>query len=290
MSSTFGQDLTYFFDEWVMNGGNPTYQYAHQNVTINGQPYLRFYLKQTQTPLFKMPVKARVNYTGGNQTVTFNNEALATQWFVVPITAPATSIVFDENDWILDSSSAAVAYVAGPPKVVQATPALGAQIAPLSAPSTITVTFSDNVTTSASDYIVTQNGVPQAFTFSYNSGNFTATLDNGVPFGPGAYAVTVKDTVKSAVGAIALDGEIANAASPASLPSGNGVASGQAVYTFDIDYCPSDFDLNGFVNGDDFDGFMLAFFFGDIAADFDGNTFVNGDDFDFFMEAFFVGC
>jgi hypothetical protein len=54
--------------------------------------------------------------------------------------------------------------------------------------------------------------------------------------------------------------------------------------------CPSDFDANTFVNGDDFDAFMLAFELGDASADFDDNTFVNGDDFDAFMLAFEAGC
>ena len=54
--------------------------------------------------------------------------------------------------------------------------------------------------------------------------------------------------------------------------------------------CPSDFDQNGFVNGDDFDSFIAAFEAGSTAADFDHNTFVNGDDFDAFVLAFEAGC
>ena len=52
----------------------------------------------------------------------------------------------------------------------------------------------------------------------------------------------------------------------------------------------SDFDQNGFVNGDDFDTFTAAFIAGDPAADFDANTFVNGDDFDLFIASFVAGC
>jgi len=55
-------------------------------------------------------------------------------------------------------------------------------------------------------------------------------------------------------------------------------------------FCPSDFDFNGFVNGDDFDEFVWAFILGDMAADFDENMFVNGDDFDGFVAAFESGC
>ena len=55
-------------------------------------------------------------------------------------------------------------------------------------------------------------------------------------------------------------------------------------------YCPSDFDENGFVNGDDFDSFSFFFYWGDPEADFDGNGFVNGDDFDYFSISFEAGC
>jgi len=55
-------------------------------------------------------------------------------------------------------------------------------------------------------------------------------------------------------------------------------------------YCPADFDENGFVNGVDFDDFVLEFVLGTDAADFDANTFVNGDDFDAFLLAFEAGC
>ncbi len=54
--------------------------------------------------------------------------------------------------------------------------------------------------------------------------------------------------------------------------------------------CPADYDCNGFVNGDDFDFFIEAFYWGNDSADFDRNGFVNGDDFDYFVIAFEAGC
>jgi len=55
-------------------------------------------------------------------------------------------------------------------------------------------------------------------------------------------------------------------------------------------HCPSDFDLDTFVNGADFDAFALAFEAGDNTADFNRNGFVNGEDFDGFVIAFEAGC
>jgi hypothetical protein len=52
----------------------------------------------------------------------------------------------------------------------------------------------------------------------------------------------------------------------------------------------SDFDNSGFVDGDDFDAFVIAFEAGDESADFDGSGFVDTDDFDAFVLVFELGC
>jgi len=54
--------------------------------------------------------------------------------------------------------------------------------------------------------------------------------------------------------------------------------------------CPADFDCNGFLTGDDFDGFVTAFEVENTDANLDGNSFVNGDDFDAYVLAFEAGC
>lgn len=54
--------------------------------------------------------------------------------------------------------------------------------------------------------------------------------------------------------------------------------------------CPSDFDGDGFVTGEDFDVFVAAFEAGTPNADFDGDGFVTGEDFDAFVAAFEAGC
>jgi len=55
-------------------------------------------------------------------------------------------------------------------------------------------------------------------------------------------------------------------------------------------FCPSDFNQDGFVSGDDFDAFVYEFEFGTAAADFNHDGFVSGDDFDGFTLAFEAGC
>lgn len=54
--------------------------------------------------------------------------------------------------------------------------------------------------------------------------------------------------------------------------------------------CPSDFDLSGFVDTEDFDHFVRSFEGGEPFADFDGSGFVDTDDFDGFARAFEAGC
>ncbi len=55
-------------------------------------------------------------------------------------------------------------------------------------------------------------------------------------------------------------------------------------------FCPSDYNRDGFVTGEDFDEFIAAFEFGLPEADFNGDTFVTGEDFDGFVDAFVGGC
>ncbi len=54
--------------------------------------------------------------------------------------------------------------------------------------------------------------------------------------------------------------------------------------------CPSDFNHDGFVTGEDFDGYVAAFELGTAAADFNGDGFVTGEDFDAYVSAFEAGC
>ncbi len=68
-----------------------------------------------------------------------------------------------------------------------------------------------------------------------------------------------------------------------------GVPSSEVTLTFN-EPCPSDFDHDGFVTGDDFDKYVVAFEQGDDTADFDFDGFVTGDDFDSYVLAFEAGC
>ena len=69
-----------------------------------------------------------------------------------------------------------------------------------------------------------------------------------------------------------------------------GAATSESANLIVTGCCPADFDDSGFVNGDDFDSFVIVFESGSLDADFDHNGFVNGDDYDLFVAAFVEGC
>lgn len=63
-----------------------------------------------------------------------------------------------------------------------------------------------------------------------------------------------------------------------------------ATVTFGENGCTSDFNHDGFVNGDDYDHFADHFENGEGEADLNSDGFVNGDDYDIFAEHFEAGC
>ena len=54
--------------------------------------------------------------------------------------------------------------------------------------------------------------------------------------------------------------------------------------------CAADFNADGFLTFEDFDGFVQGFENGSITADFDGDGFLTFEDFDAFVGAFEAGC
>jgi hypothetical protein len=289
-TGVLGTDMQYFFDQWVYAPGAAAYAYGFQTANINGQDYLRLSLRQTQSTgygvngVYKMPIDLRVDRTGGSTSYKIFNDA-RTEHFVIPITAPATGVALDEFTWILTTSKTAETYVAGPAKIVQADPAPGETTPSGSPPGDITVTFSENVAPLASNFTVVGPGGSVPFSLSYAAPNFTATLDTG-ELPPGLYTVTVSQDVRTTPANIQLDGEITGT----TLPSGDGLAGGNAVYTFTVLGCRADFNHDGQSDFFDYLDFVQAFDSGDPSGDFNGDTQVDFFDYLDFVQAFDTGC
>ena len=256
-SAVYGQDLSWFFDEWIYQIGAPAYHYGWQTAEINGQNYLRLHVSQVQDsswPTFSMPLDVCVDYADGSETFVIFNDARL-EHFVIPISAAATGVTLDESEWVLHTSLASETYVDGPPAIVQVRPLPGEMILPDAAPEQLAITFSEDVVAAAGDFAVVEDQAgPQAFTIDYSPDNYTATLNFEQPLALGNYTVTVHDTIQSSH-AFSLDGEIDDPTNPQTLPSGDGLPGGDAVFTFFV-RCPGDLDRDRDVDLDDLEALL----------------------------------
>ncbi len=273
----YGRSLQWFFDEWVYGERAPAYAYGWQSVQVAGRNYLLLYIDQTQNASyqrFKMPIDIVVN---GATYKVFNDAD--PEHFVIPLPAPATSVQLDPDEWILASARTTTTYVPGPPTIVAISPVPGAAL-PLSAGTQqVTITFHTPVNTVAGDYtLVGQSGGPIPVTFTYTAATNTARLTAAGPLAADTYTLTVDDTVVAVNSGLALDGEVADPLSPAALPSGDGLAGGEAVVRFTITRPAGDANCDGAVNFDDIDPFVAALS-GQAAyeAEYPGCVWLNSD-------------
>ncbi len=298
VSATAGRDLSWFFSEWVFNGGAPSYAGGFQTFASNGQNYARVSLHQRQaSPIFTMPVDVRVNYSGGSKTFVVNSNA-ATNWVVLPIPAAATSITIDPDTWILTTATAtSETYRAGPAAIIAASPAPNASLA--TPPASLTVTFSENVNIPTGAITLTGPSGSVPITVAYNGTTFTATITPNSPLPGGAtYTLNVPATITSANGGAAIDGELGAAATP--FPTGDGTPGGNASWTFSVQTqtppCYANCDgstTSPVLTASDFTCFLTAFRNGDSYANCDGSTdspVLTASDFTCFLTQFRAGC
>jgi len=102
--SVSGEDLEYFFQEWIYGENFPTYSIGWNSSLLNGDIYnitLNIYQNVNTNPTyFKMPVQVQINTALGDTIVTLFNDA-QTQNFQFQIIGEPQSIVFDPGSWIL---------------------------------------------------------------------------------------------------------------------------------------------------------------------------------------------
>jgi len=113
-STTFGEDLTWFFDQWVYQIGAPAYEYAWDNINVGGQDFLLAQVRQVQEPeypdVFTAPLDLVVGIDFGPQeTLTVWNDQRE-QWFAIPVGGTVTSLQFDPDQWVLRTGAVHVAY------------------------------------------------------------------------------------------------------------------------------------------------------------------------------------
>lgn len=200
--------------------------------------------------VFRMPLDVRIDTSAGSETVTVLNDAL-TQQFVLPATDDVLEAVVDEFGWVL-SEKAAVPFVPGPPVIVETSPAPGAAFVEEATPANIRLFFSEPILPEPGQFVIeSAAGGAVLADFASSDAEQAVTLTPAAPLMPGLYTVAVADTLVSNLG-LALDGELDSPTVPASLPSGDGLPGGSAVFTFRVFRpCPGDVNIDGVVGLDD---------------------------------------
>ena len=104
VSQVSGQDMTWFFQEWVYNPDHPKYSnsYAFQN-TGKGTWNVKFFIKQTQeqTVFFRMPIQILVKFADESDTLIQVINDVNDQLFEFTFSKEPKNLVFDPNRNIL---------------------------------------------------------------------------------------------------------------------------------------------------------------------------------------------
>lgn len=291
--SVTGKDFAPFFNQWVYLGGAPTYFKGYTPLTVNGKTYAKFHIRQSQTtsyPIFTTPIDSQ--FTSGAGSVTYKVAPVArTSWFIRPTPSSPTGFNLDPNTWILNYGKTTEAYIStgAPPVILEGFPVPGAAPEFRVSPSSVKLTFSENMNLSAANFQVLRNGSPLAFSYSWNLSTLTATLQFDSKLSAASYTVQTLGTPTSVATSVALDGDIDNPNLASSLPSGNGAPGGGASYNFAVvaGSCPADLNNDNVVDDADFVLFAAAYDqFLTMAADINGDGVTDDLDFVLFAQAY----
>jgi len=232
----WGHDLEWFFERWIYGGGAPAYRYGWQEHEIRGRRYLEISLDQVQTEdAFEMPIQIDTIGIDQRHHHTVQNDARS-QHFLIPIPAAVNHLGFDPDRWILTRSAAEVPFVNGPPRIVATEPVSGAAMRP-NRVLTASVSFHEDVVVEPSNVILRRiDGTIVEADVTYDSATFTAGVVSRQPLTAGRYELVVTDGVVDATGGLALDGELGPGRGTTALPSGDGIAGGDAIIQF---YAPA---------------------------------------------------
>ncbi|MCP4709081.1 MAG: M1 family metallopeptidase [Planctomycetes bacterium] len=106
-----GEDLDWFFDEWIFGSGVPSYKFGWKDIIVddNHQVLLHIDQHQTEYQKFKMPIEITVTTGTGSKIHTVWHQG-DTQWYVLGADGPVTQVQLDKNDWILKDTVAEEPY------------------------------------------------------------------------------------------------------------------------------------------------------------------------------------
>ncbi len=115
-SDVSGQNLRWFFDQWIYRKGWPIYAYVWRTEPIPSGHRVTVTIQQHQTePVFQMPIQLRARAAGSfEETVTVNNSQ-RTQQFQFDLAFRPDSLLFDPDGWILKQISSQSVAVGSEP-------------------------------------------------------------------------------------------------------------------------------------------------------------------------------
>jgi hypothetical protein len=104
--SVYGQDLDWFFQEWIHGTGWPEYRYSWIGQPGGGGYRLLLTIDQTQTNggIFTMPVQVKVSTTAGDVVLPVWVDQ-AHEEFDLPLAGSPTAVVLDPDNWILNRAT-----------------------------------------------------------------------------------------------------------------------------------------------------------------------------------------
>ncbi|MBL8879494.1 MAG: hypothetical protein JNG88_10280 [Phycisphaerales bacterium] len=257
----YGASLDWFFQQWVYEGGAPDWAISWRSINVGGRRYFELMLNQVQDlayPTFAMPIDIVLN-NATDEPVTVWNSARS-QYYLLPAGASTQTLDVDPFNYVLTIDRTNVGFVEGPPRIIDVIPAIGTT-AQVGAITSLDIVLHRPVDVPSNAITVSgANTGPASFSSSYNASTQTISLTFLSALAPDHYTVTVNPTIVSQTGGNALDGDIADPSNPGSLPSGDGIAGGAAVFTFHVQSAaiPGDANCDGAVNNFDIDAFVLA--------------------------------
>lgn len=102
-----GQNLDYFFQEWVYGKGYPIYTYTWNWKALSDSSYILLNIEQSNTAdnsnFFKMPIDVQISSARGDTIVRILNDR-ANENFVIRYDEKPSAIILDPDDWILKIS------------------------------------------------------------------------------------------------------------------------------------------------------------------------------------------
>ncbi len=99
-----GQNLNYFFQQWIYGASYPKYTFGWRTEQISGNSYnliVRAKQQSNTNPLFfTMPIQIYYSTPFETKTITVFNDQQEQGW-VIPVNGNPNSVQFDPNNWIL---------------------------------------------------------------------------------------------------------------------------------------------------------------------------------------------